>query len=256
MAALNTLLRILWLLPGKNNIMYQTIYNELLKLNSITDDSGVNSNLRSTKRNIILDFIYNGINTNIIKITRSNSTGGLDIEKFLLQHISKSNILPDSIDIPSIQGEGKLNKGKYLIMSYVKGEHIKGRFIENQKFIDIVLKFLVSLVSSDIKYFSFSDLSKYIKKISLQNECSKSIDLIITQIKKFDGVPYPVSILHGDLSYNNILFNEDRVGVIDWEDGEIDSYPVIDIIDFLLYDIYRKKRIMWIHLKYFRVPQV
>jgi hypothetical protein len=53
------------------------------------------------------------------------------------------------------------------------------------------------------------------------------------EIRKFDGLSVPLTASHGDFWPGNLLINEDRVGVIDWESFRIKGSPLHDSFLFI-----------------------
>jgi hypothetical protein len=49
------------------------------------------------------------------------------------------------------------------------------------------------------------------------------------QLAKFDGALLPRGAVHGDFTHANLLFDERRVAVVDWEDCEPDGLPLTDV---------------------------
>lgn len=49
------------------------------------------------------------------------------------------------------------------------------------------------------------------------------------RLAKFEGALLPRGAVHGDFTHANLLFDDQRVSVVDWEDCEPDGFPLTDV---------------------------
>ena len=77
----------------------------------------------------------------------------------------------------------------------------------------------------------------------------KYISLIISQYKKIwskdiNNIKAP---FHGDFSIGNMIINDDKIDIIDWEHFVVDKFPVgIDLLNLLFEQLWFEKRIIGI----------
>lgn len=66
---------------------------------------------------------------------------------------------------------------------------------------------------------------------------------ILPQLQPWlDRIPKDRVLVHGDLSYQNILVSPTTMAWVDWELGSLAGFPLSDFFDFWLYALYQEPR--------------
>jgi Ser/Thr protein kinase RdoA (MazF antagonist) len=172
--------------------------------------------LNTTKGNYIIKF-------------HSGDRKQLLFQLMILDRLSKAHLPTISVE-KNFKGEylSKYKRKNYFIYKLIKGEHAytipKG---ELRNFGSIIAKIHHSLL--DIK----GALNPYIsQKLKIKGVYSIELTRLTNELKQIDFKKLRTGPIHGDLSNVNILINENKLFLIDWDGAQID-YLVYEISVFI-----------------------
>tara|TARA_R100001443_G_scaffold116123_2_gene135703 strand:+ start:502 stop:1347 length:846 start_codon:yes stop_codon:yes gene_type:complete len=138
-----------------------------------------------------------------------------------------SNFILKNISTPNVIEVGK----NFIKMEYIKAKSFDDFLISaNKKDVSFIADSLCDYISflKDRSRFYNAGASKLIKdKIkSLRNKTKHKsiIDYLLKKVETMNAEEIPYSFCHGDLTFSNILFHENRLYFIDFLDTFINSY--------------------------------
>lgn len=211
------------------------------------------NNLKSGLSGCKIEFI----NSNTLKKYSSSK----EYNYRLLQQIDKqvlfSNLILKNIDTPKV-----LNIKKDELFSF-EMEYISA-FSFNEYFSSSCINDINFVVETLFGYFDFLILNN--KSHSIENKIIKKITLLedktnyqkylnfLKEYVKEKKIYVPKTFCHGDLTFSNILFHENRLFFLDFLDSYVDSF-LCDIVK-LKQDLYYMWNIKVQNIKSLRIKQI
>ena len=123
-----------------------------------------------------------------------------------------------------------------MVMDYVTGSSLMQDKVEiNKKDIDQIVKFMNDFKKVDykeeIKDISFPNLKNNLKKYNevIPNKWNNDISMCLDAIKKLNNKEMKKQLVHGDLHLGNIISNDGKITVVDFEKSGI-NYRLIDVV--------------------------
>jgi hypothetical protein len=217
--------------------VFVPIAERISELGLVAHGARLDANLRSTKRHIVLEVLADDEPACIVKFPRRRGETFLENEGRLLATLQESNLGTDIVSAPKLLHQGQMFGRTFLVESFVPGG--------SPKTIPADPRTARSVIgwTADIAWqHRAGDLQSTINEMLARVSPSyPEIGALVSERVATVAALSPV-IAHGDLSYHNLLIDGERIGVIDWEYGRVDGFPMADPIDYLLYDLYRDKR--------------
>ena len=218
--------------------MFQPFAEAIDALGLVPDGTSCNVNLRSTKRHVILEIMAGQRPVSVIKYPRTAEENYLEAEAEALERLQAAGLCDGDVEAPTLLRRGEAYGRPFLIEKFLAGTP-PPRIAEHEAPAQQVIDWLVRLF-----YGTSQDGT-------LAAAIRATLDQVMPHFpdaRRIEGPTAAVAahyrpiLMHGDLSYQNLLVTSDRVGVIDWEYARLDGFPVADAIDFLLYDLYRDNK--------------
>lgn len=123
-----------------------------------------------------------------------------------------------------------------MVMDYVTGLSLMQDKVEiSKKDIDQIVKFMNDFKKVDykeeIKDISFPNLKNNLKKYNevIPNKWNSDISMCLDTIKKLNNKEMKKQLVHGDLHLGNIISNDGKITVVDYERSGI-NYRLIDVV--------------------------
>ena len=200
-------------------------------------------NLRSTARFVLLEAIVDGKPRALIKFPREDS-GAINLaqETACLRRLGEVVLPAGDVGHPSFIEAGTALGRPFLAMSHVAGM-ANGDAAETGIRRQVVTDWLIALArasASDPVDGDFVNRWQAAARSAVPDVSGRMGSCASVAAQRATGLRRV--LVHGDLSPNNILNDGKRIAVIDWEFGRVEGFPLTDLIDFLLYGIYRRTR--------------
>ena len=109
-------------------------------------------------------------------------------------------------------------------------------------------KYFNQLSSQSLQYISLENICKQLRKEKYENVCDR-IEKIILHSSSFNSILQPRVFLHGDLHYGNILIDNERVKLIDFERSG-DYILVYDFFNFICEEIVSQNNYLFLEAYY------
>lgn len=190
--------------------------------------------LRSASRSVLLEASRDGEPIAIAKYPRENRwCENIRNECNMLSHYASLGMSPE-IRVPHLICAGEIFDRPVAVMAYVRGNAVLTS-AHQQAVRPRIRDWLISL--SRAPKVAAADAPPWLRwwagaeRVLGGGLPPPAVD---TRLESFRGV-----MVHGDLSQSNIFDSPDGLAVIDWEFADADGLPLIDLIDFLLYCLYR-----------------
>jgi len=194
-----------------------------------------NVNLRSTKRHVLLEVMAGDRPVCIVKYPRAQEESFLRNEAETLDWLHHAGLCTGPVSTPRLIGQGVAFNRIYLIQDFAEGE-VPARLEENEAPAIALVDWLADV------------MSKAREEGTLTGTVQRMLDRVLPKYPAVEAVKRPTEavagryrpvLMHGDLSYQNLLVRDGAVSLIDWEYARADGIPMADVLDFLLYDLYR-----------------
>lgn len=217
--------------------MFGPISDVVHRLGLIPAGSRANANLRSTKRHVILEVLAGNQPVCVVKFPRAVGQTFLENEAELLSELEHSITPGSTVVPPRLLHKGEIFGRLFLVESFIAGSPPPAIRSE-PRMARAVIDWTVSVsrgqrhktVQGTIDDMAARVLPSY-------PEIGRWLETITPDVRAL-----PANVMHGDLSYNNLLYDGKCVGVVDWEYARLEGFPMMDAADFLLYDLYRNSR--------------
>lgn len=201
----------------------------------IKADVGPADILRSTARTILMEFADSS-SRKMLKFPRTSRwNGNLRSESSLLAHY-ESLELTSTVAVPRIESEGTIFDRAFVLTTHVPGIPSIDR--PTAQILDAGLRNWLIEVARNIRPVSAAaPETRWWRDASDQIGIGDRHPTFDARLAAWRGV-----CVHGDLSPNNILSHSGGLSIVDWEFGDPDGLPLIDLVDFLLYCRNRETR--------------
>jgi len=246
----------------------------LVKANLI--DNSLSSNTRIIKTGSRGDnyhsvnfLIYEGIHKKpkfFCKICRNEKyTDILKIEAENLSLINKTVSNKELAQcIPELLYFGRIDGITFEVMSFLDGE--KSKFGPHSPITKNNLEYLDSSIRAGIDFLSkfqkittiktvnadtfiLSNIEKQKNILAGKGKLTEKVDLLISklieEVKSFKGLTIPICAVHGDYDfYYNILIDNNKAKVVDFEHFEAQGMPFLDLATLILHPILMNERFL------------
>tara|TARA_A100001015_G_scaffold191247_1_gene213077 strand:- start:1324 stop:2100 length:777 start_codon:yes stop_codon:yes gene_type:complete len=148
-------------------------------------------------------------------------------ERLNVQALKQNNFDSNLFKVPKIHSFAKHG----FVMEYIDGKNFV-EFFENSNVQEIYNAY--KIFNQYFSSFSTEDQlinNQLIKKLNLLNKKSKYKKIIknILKIVENNNISVPIGTCHGDLTFSNMVFKNEKIYLVDFLDSFIDS-KIIDLI--------------------------
>jgi hypothetical protein len=174
----------------------------------------------------------------VVKYPRTGEENHLDAEAEALERLQAAGLCEGDVEAPTLLRRGEAFGRTFLIEKFLAGAP-PPRIAEREAPAQRVIDWLAALFDGTGRDGTLAaPIRAMLDQVTPHFPDVGSIEGPTAAV----AARYRPILMHGDLSYQNLLVAGDRVGVIDWEYARLDGFPMADAIDFLLYDLYRDNK--------------